>query len=177
MLLRDSLYTTAWFGLMTMVWFGWAQESPLTRLRVPLIVGSVLGGLVAVGFGILTALYWQDPTALAGRYATFGIIVGAEFLLAGAGALALKFTGRARWMCWWVALVVAVHFLSLAWLLGGPSLAVLAVIQVVTLGVVAVLIKADTSPTSRYVGPVMGSTILAYALVSGVVALLRVTSV
>lgn len=32
-LVRDSLYTIAWFGLMAMVWFGWAQEAPLARLR------------------------------------------------------------------------------------------------------------------------------------------------
>ncbi len=40
--LRDSLYTTAWFGLMTMVWCGWAQEAPPARLRLALVVGAFL---------------------------------------------------------------------------------------------------------------------------------------
>ena len=86
MLARDSLYTTAWFGLMSVVWFGWAQESPPERLRTPLIVGSVVGLAVTITFGVLTALNWSEPTALEGRYPMFGIVVGAEFALAGAGA-------------------------------------------------------------------------------------------
>lgn len=177
MLLRDALYTTAWFGLMTTVWFGWAQESPLDRLRKPLIVGSVVGGLVAIGFGVLTALHWQDPSALQGRYPLFGIVVGAEVVFAGFGALILARTGRGRWMAWWVALVVAVHFLSLAWLLNGLSLAALAGVQVVALVIAALRMRADSHPTSRFVGPIMGSTLLAYALASGVVTFLRMAGV
>lgn len=37
---RDHAFTIAWFGLMTMVWLGWAQEDPPERLRLPLGVGS-----------------------------------------------------------------------------------------------------------------------------------------
>lgn len=70
--LRDSLYTTAWFGLMTAVWLGWAQEAPPGRLRKVLIAGSVVGLLMAVGFGVLTALHWSEPTALEERYGLFG---------------------------------------------------------------------------------------------------------
>lgn len=176
MLLRDAMYTTAWFGLMTTVWFGWAQEAPLQRLRRPLIAGSIVGGLVAIGFGVLTALHWQDPSALEGRYPVFGIVVGAEVVLAGLGALFLSRTRRSRWMAWWVALVVAVHFLSLAWLLDGPSLAVLAVIEVFALVVAALRMRGDPYPTSRFVGPIMGSTLLVYALVSGAVTLIRISA-
>lgn len=176
MLLRDALYTTAWFGLMTTVWFGWAQEAPLQRLRRPLVGGSIVGGLVAIGFGVLTALHWQDPSALESRYPLFGIVVGAEVVLAGLGALLLARTGRSRWMAWWVALVVAVHFLSLAWLLDGLSLAVLAVIEVVALIVAGSRMRNDTYPTSRFVGPIMGSTLLVYALVGGAATLIRISA-
>lgn len=173
MQLRDLLYTTAWFGLMSMVWFGWAQEEPLARSRPKLIAGSVVGVLIALGFGVLTAVHWQDPTSLEGHYPTFGIIVGAEFVLAGVGAAALGLTGNGRWTAWWVALVVAVHLVSLASLLHGPSLVLLGIIQVIALIVVAVLSRAGTYPTSRFVGPIMGSTFLAYSLISGVVVVLR----
>lgn len=93
--LRDSLYTTAWFGLMTSVWFGWAQEAPPARLRTALIAGSVVGLLIAVGFGVLAGLHWSEPTALDGRYGLFGLVVGVELLLAGGGA-----TLRARTRTW-----------------------------------------------------------------------------
>lgn len=173
MLLRDLLYTTAWFGLMSMVWFGWGQEAPLARLRPLLIAGSIVGLLVAVGFGVLTALHWQDPTSLEGRYLTFGFIVGAEVGLGGVGAAILGSTGNGRWTAWWVAVVVAMHFLSLAWILHGTSLAVLGVVQVIALIGVAKQMRFGAYPTSRYVGPLMGATLLAYAVVSGVVTLLR----
>lgn len=35
--------STAWVGLLAMVWFGWAQEDPPKRWRVWLGVGSGLG--------------------------------------------------------------------------------------------------------------------------------------
>lgn len=171
MLDRDALYTTAWFGLMAAMWFGWAQEAPARRLRAPLIAGAVVGLVVAIGFGMLTALSWSDPTALEGRYPTFGLIVGAEVGLAGLGAAALALRDHRRWMAWWVAVVVAVHFVSLAWILGAPSLAVLGGVEVVALVVGARLDRARTAPTSRWAGPVMGLTILAYSLGSAVLIL------
>lgn len=91
-------------------------------------------------------------------------------------------TGEGRWAAWWVALVVAVHFVSLAWLFRGPSLAWLGAVEVVTLGVGAFLIKRThldsapprrDGPTSAWVGPMMGLTILAHAVVNGVVTLQR----
>lgn len=173
MLLRDSLYTVAWFGLMTTVWFGWAQESPPRWMRNPLILGSCIGVAVAAGFGVLTAMHWADPTALDGRYAQFGLVVGAEFILADAGAAILALNGKYRWTAWWVALVVAGHFVSLAWLLEGPSLAVLGVVQVVALVIGAVVARADVAPSSRWVGPLMGLSLLLYALVAGALTLGR----
>ncbi|MDN5765831.1 MAG: hypothetical protein L0H96_03125 [Humibacillus sp.] len=167
MLVRDSLYTTAWFGLMSVVWFGWAQESPPDRLRTPLIVGSVIGLVVTIAFGVLTALNWSEPTALEGRYTMFGIVVGAEFALAGAGAVALQLSGHQRWVAWWVALIVAVHLVSLAWIFHGQSVAFLGIAQTVALIAVALAARGDTYPTSRWAGPVMGVLFLVYALGNG----------
>lgn len=175
MLLRDTLYTTAWFGLMSMVWFGWAQEAPPRQLRVSMIVGSVLGAALAIGFGVLTAIHWGNPTALEGRYEIFGIIVGAEVAVAGAGAAAFGLTGHGRWMAWWVAVVVAAHFVSLAWVLHGPWLAVLGVVQLVALAVLVPVLRGSSDPTSRWVGPVMGLTLLLYAVLSGAAVLRRLT--
>lgn len=117
---------------MTSVWLDWAQESPVARLRVPLAVGAGTGVALAAGFGELTGLHWSDPTALEGRYANLVVVVAAEVILAGAGA---------------IALAVGVRFA-----------------------------RGATAPSSRWVGPVMGVTILGYALVSAVVVLPRLQS-
>src|SRR5690349_24097109 len=93
---RDQYFTTAWFGLMAMVWFGWAQEDPPKRLRVWLGVGAVLGIGLAVGVGVLTAVNWGEPTALEGRYPWFGVLVGVEGVAAGVGWLVLAERGAPR---------------------------------------------------------------------------------
>ncbi|MGW0809068.1 hypothetical protein [Nonomuraea sp. NPDC002799] len=84
--LRDQCFTTAWFGLMSFVWFGWSQEDPPRRWRIWLGAGSVLGVGIAVAFGVLTAANWDQPSALAGKYAWFGV-------LAALGAVAPRLRG------------------------------------------------------------------------------------
>lgn len=173
-MLRDSAFTSAWFGLMTMVWFGWAQESPPPRAKVPLIVGSALGVLLAAGFGVYTGLHWGAPTVLTGSTPMlFGIVVGTEVVAAGIGCLVFARLGAGRWTAWWVAVVVAVHFLSLAWIFGGWGLAVLGLVQLAGLAWLAYRIRGAEQPTSRWVGPLMGASILLFGLVNGVVTLAR----
>ncbi|GAA4922922.1 hypothetical protein LX16_5068 [Stackebrandtia albiflava] len=164
--LRDALFTTGWFGLMTVVWFGWAQEDPPQRWRWRLGVGSSLGILLAIGFGIATYLHWDSASALEGRYHWFGVLVAAEVVLAGAGCGLLAARERARWMAWWVAVVVAAHFLPLAWLLDDVSIAVAGVVQLVLLGAVIPRLRRTGHTTSSVVGAVMGGTLLTYAVIS-----------
>lgn len=168
---RDSLFTVAWFAIMTSVWLDGAQESPVPRLRVPLVVGTGTGVALPAGFGMLTGLRWNDPTALDGRYAIFGVVVAAEVVLAGVGAIILASTGRTRWTPWWVVLVVATHFVSLAWIFRGPSLSLLAADRGPRGGRPPP--RDNTAPSSRWVGPVMGVTILSYAFISAVAVLPR----
>ncbi|USX53961.1 hypothetical protein [Lentzea sp. HUAS12] len=168
---RDQCFTAAWFGLMAFVWFGWAQEDPSRRWRAWLGVGSVLGMGFAVAFGITTALNWDRPTALEGEYAWFGALVAAEVVAAGAGCLVLARRGASRWMAWWVAVVVAAHFLPLALLLNDPGVAVVGVVQLVALGAVVSRLRGSRAPTSRLAGPVMGATLLAGAVISAAISL------
>ncbi|MGJ3507514.1 hypothetical protein [Enemella sp. A6] len=170
---RDHAFTIAWFGLMALVWFGWAQEDPPRGRRAWIGAGSVLGLVLAGVFGFAVFRLWGQGTALAGRYHWFGILTGIEVLAAGVGCVLLWRWGRTRWMAWWVALVVAVHFLPLAWLLDDLSLALLGLIQVGGLLVLRSRLARDTAPTSRVVGPFMGLTLLVFAAVSVVLYLAR----
>ncbi|SEH02125.1 hypothetical protein SAMN05444920_12460 [Nonomuraea solani] len=169
--LRDQFFTTAWFGLMAFVWFGWAQEDPPRKWRIWLGVGSVLGLGFAVAFGVLTATNWDQPSALAGKYAWFGVLVAAEVVAAGAGCLVLARRGASRWMAWWVALVVAVHFLPLALLLNDLGVAVVGVVQLAALAVVVPRLRAATTPSSRPAGPIMGATLLLSAAIGAAIAI------
>lgn len=166
---RDHAFTIAWFGLMSMVWFGWAQEDPPPSWRWKLGAGSVVGIALAAIFGFGVFSRWNEASALEGRYAWFGLLVAAEVVAAGAGCLYLARTGRTRWMAWWVAAVVAAHFLPLAWLLQDVSLSGCAVVQLAALGASVPRLRRSDVPTSRVAGPIMGGTLLAFAVVSAAV--------
>ncbi|MFC4116625.1 hypothetical protein [Nonomuraea zeae] len=168
--LRDQCFTTAWFGLMAFVWFGWAQEDPPKSWRVWLGAGSVLGAGLAVAFGVLTATNWDQPSALEGKYAWFGVLVAAEAVAAGAGCFLLARRGKNQWMAWWVAVVVAAHFLPLALLLHDIGVAVVGVVQLVALGVVAPRLRGTTTSSSRAAGPIMGATLLLSAAIGALLA-------
>ncbi len=145
---RDHAFTIAWFGLMTMVWFGWGQEDPPQRWRWRLGVGSALGVVLAglFGYGVFTR--WDEGSALEGRYGLFGILVLLEVAVAG-----------------------AVHFIGLAFLLNDWSLAALGGVQLVALVAVRPRLKSGDWPTSRLVGPVMGTSLLVFALLSAAIFL------
>ncbi|ADD45154.1 hypothetical protein [Stackebrandtia nassauensis] len=169
--LRDALFTAAWFGLMTGVWLGWAQEDPPRRWRGWLGAGSVLGIACALGFGAATGLNWGLDSALEGKYQWFGVLVTVEVVLAGGGCWWLARTRRSRWMAWWVAVVVAAHFLPLGWMLDDASIAVAGVVQLVALGALVPRLRRTKRTTSALVGAVMGGTLLAYALITAAVTL------
>ncbi|MDN5726177.1 MAG: hypothetical protein L0G99_09645 [Propionibacteriales bacterium] len=163
---RDHAFTIAWFGLMAFVWFGWGQEDAPRSWRWRLGVGSVLGVILAGIFGYLVARHWADGSAMVGREALFGWLVGAELLLAGVGCFVLWRRRLNRWMAWWVGLVVAFHFIPLAFILDDLSLIGLGVLQAVGLVMLLPRLRNGDGPTSRLVGPVMGGTLLIFALVS-----------
>jgi len=171
--LRDALFTTAWFGLMTCVWLGWAQEDPPKRWRGWLGAGSGVGIALALGFGAWTGFNWRTDSSLDGRYEWFGLFVLAEVVLAGVGCWLLARRGRSRWMAWWVALVVAGHFIPLAWFLSDISIAVVGVVQLALLIGLVPRLRRSTGTTSALVGAVMGASLLTYAVVNAAILLPR----
>lgn len=170
---RDHAFTIAWFGLMAVVWFGWGQEDPPDSWRWKLGVGSGLGVVLAGLFGYGMVIRWNEGGALDGQEAVFGQLVGAEVLLAGLGCLWLWRSRRTRWSAWWVALVVALHFVPLAFILRDWSLVGLGLLQAIGLAALMPRLRRADGPTSRLVGPLMGVSLLGFGLLSSVVFLVR----
>ena len=170
---RDHAFTIAWFGLMAFVWFGWSQEDPPARWRWRLGAGSALGAVLAGIFGYAVATRWGEDSALEDRYGWFGVAVLAEVLLAGIGCLLPWRRGKGRWAAWWVALVVALHFVPLAGFLEDWSLAVLGAVQALCLIALLPRLRASDAASSRLVGPLMGASFLLFALASALLYLLR----
>ncbi len=170
-LIRDALFTSAWFGLMTVVWLGWAQEDPPQRWRPWLGAGSVLGLALSGGFGYLVSRNWDEPSALEGRYAWFGVLTAVELIAAGTGCWLLHRRDQQRWFAWWVALVVSIHFAPLGLLLNDVSLVFVAVCLTVILIGLLPRLRQSTGTTSAIVGAAMGAVLLILSETAGLLAL------
>ncbi|HZG90450.1 MAG TPA: hypothetical protein VEZ42_09580 [Pseudonocardia sp.] len=163
---RDLAVTIVIFGVAAFAWFGWAQEAPPARWRVALAAGSGLGLLLALVGGLLTWQHWGPESALATAEArrTFGIVCGIEFGLAGLGAGLLGFAGRPQWIATWIAFVVGVHFIPLAFIFGDPGLLGLAALMVVAAGLSVVVHRRTGITPSALAGPGTGAALLIYAV-------------
>lgn len=169
---RDLGITALVEGFFAAAWFGWGNAAP-SGLSTVLVIGSILGLLVAVAGGVAgfrapgpTAVF-NDPAA--GR--RYGIVVGIEFGLAGLGAVGLGVLGYPGYIPVWVCAVVAVHFFALVNVLRDPNLrplgALMCAVPVFAL-VIAWWPGSDVKP-----GLVTGLGAGLLLLVFGALALLR----
>ena len=94
---RDRGMTALILGFFGFVWFGWGQADASAGLRVALAVSGVLALLVSVAGGVQAFRSPASDSTLHDRRAwrRYGLIVGVEFALAGAAALA---AGLAGWV-------------------------------------------------------------------------------
>ena len=162
---RDAIATAAVFGFFASAWFGWAQDQPPPAWRRWLAAGSILSLLTAVAGGVLTWRHWTDPTAFdAGTSRSFGIVVGVEFALAALGAALLARRRHGDLIAAWVALVVGVHFIPLAWLLQYPLIGLVAVLVILVAALAVPLARSRSLAVSAVTGVGCGCVLLASAL-------------
>lgn len=173
---RDIAVMAVVLGVAAFAWFGWAQEDPPRRWRLPLGAGSGLGLLIAVIGGLLAWRLWGPDSVLADADTrrTFGIVCGIEFGLAGLGSAALAITKRSQWISCWIAFVVGVHFVPLAFIFNNPGLIGLAVVMVIAAGLGVMLHRRSTVTPSAVTGLVSGAGLLVLAAVELAKALTRI---
>lgn len=153
---RDLVMIGAVFGLAAFVWSGWAQEgpprSPLWRVAL-----GVLGvaGLALAGWGVSLAVrHWGSATAMApgtSGFTAYLVVFWVEVLVAGVVGVLLSRSGHAGLVAPWVLLVVGVHFVALALVLGQPVLHVAAGL-LSAVAVVAALVPGDAVARSFWCG-------------------------
>lgn len=170
--LRDAAMTAAIFGFFGFVWFGMAQEAPPAKWRAWLGIGSAVSILIAIGGGVLAWRHWGDGSAIdAESGPVFGIVVAVEVVLAAAGAVIVSVRGRKDLVVPWLAIVVGLHFVPLAWFFGFPALGVMGVLMAAA-GVAGVPVaRSKGLAASAVVGVASGLLLASTALLSLVVAL------
>lgn len=163
---RSRGVTVAIDGWFALAWFGWGQAAAPSWLVAPLAAGSGLAALLAVA-GVLLArrsagrLPAMSDPAVRRRY---GVIVGAEFGLLGAGAAVLGATGQYRWVAAWVCFGVGVHFFPLTTTLQNASLRPLGVLLVAVAAAALVTGLATKVAPSTITGPGAGLCLLSFGL-------------
>ncbi|MCM4081077.1 hypothetical protein [Paractinoplanes hotanensis] len=169
---RDVPATAAIFGFFASGWFGWAQEHPPATWRPWLLTGSVTALLTMVAGAVLTWLNRDATTAFdEDTSRSFGIVVGLEVLLAGAGAVVLHVRGRRDLVPVWIALVVGLHLFPVAALLEFPLIYLVGALVTIAALVAVPVARSRARPVSAVNGLGVGGVLLTAALVCLVAAL------
>jgi hypothetical protein len=155
-------------GFFAFVWFGWGQAAAPSWLVIPLAVGTALGASLAV-IGVVVAKRSSGPLpamtdpAVRRRY---GIIVGLEFGLLGAGAAGLGATGHYQWIPVLICFGVGIHFFPLASTLQNPTLRPLgALLAAVAVAALVVGLASAVAP-STVTGLGAGLCLLSFGFVT-----------
>jgi hypothetical protein len=164
---RDAAATAVIFGFFASAWFGWAQEHPPRSWRPWLLTGSIVSLLTMTAGALLVWRHWSDGTAFdEDTSKTFGIVVGIEVALAGAGAALLAAKRRKDAVPVWIALVVGVHLFAVAAIIGYPLIHVTGALVTLAALVAIPVARSRSLPVSAVNGAGAGVALLASALCS-----------
>ena len=167
---RDRGITVAIEGFFAMAWFGWGQSSAPAVLAAVLWTGLGLAALLTIVGVVITSRATDRPQLMTDRAARrqYGIIVGLEFSLLGAGAAALGATGLQRWVPVLICFGVGVHFFPLAPVLENPSLRPLGGLLILVAAAAAVTGLLSSIMLSLIVGPGAGLCLLMFGIATAI---------
>jgi hypothetical protein len=148
-----------------------AGESPKSW-RPWLLTGSVMSLVTPVVGGLVTWRRWTDGTAFdEDTSKAFGVIVGIEFVLAGAGAAVLGLRGRSDLIPVRIALVVGIHLFPVAVIIEHPAINVVAALVTIAALAAVPVARSLSVPVSAVNGLGVGTVLLTGALFSLVTGL------
>lgn len=163
---RQAGLTALYLGIFATIWFSVPKvEPPMGTL---LIVGSWTALLTAVVGAVVAALARGGDKVARDRTADrkYLLIVGAEVVVAGLGALLLAVAGWSEFVPVLVGAVVGAHFVPLAPVLRDPWLRPLGA-AVCAVAVAALIVGlASSVPAGQVVGTGTGLLLLGYAILA-----------
>lgn len=129
--IRDYAMYAAIFGVMSSVWFGWAQEKPRNSWKKYLTIASIAGVLLGLSGFYLGGTNWDAASALdeSGSYVSYLIVFYAEMIIAVIGVIILYRKKKKEYVAPWISLIVGVHFIFLVDVFNDSALYILAVLM------------------------------------------------
>lgn len=130
--IRDFTMYTAIFGIMSFVWFGWAQEAPRKHWRAYIGIASGIALLFGLAGVYLSVTNWDAASALRDNdvLTTYIIVFWLEMIVAVIGVIVIFRMKKREYAAPWIALIVGVHFIFLKEVFNDAALYVLAVLMV-----------------------------------------------
>lgn len=130
--IRDFAMYTAIFGIMSFVWFGWAQEAPKKSWRKYIGTASVIALITGMAGVYLSVANWNQPSTLTDNDSlmTYIIVFWLEMIIAVIGVIVIFRMKKREYAAPWIALIVGVHFIFLKNVFNDAALYLLAVLMV-----------------------------------------------
>lgn len=163
--LRDNAMSVTILGFFAFAWFGWAQEAPPGRWRLPLGLGAVVSIVIAITGGFLTWRQRSESSALddSGAMTRFIIIFWIEVILIAVGNGLLAWRGQATWISSWTAFIVAIHFLPLGSVFNDGGFYALGVVATIVVIGAFVTAREQSIAPSALTGAGIGIVFAAFA--------------
>lgn len=129
--IRDFAMYTAIFGIMSFVWFGWAQEAPRKSWRAYIGIASGVALIVGLAGVYLSVTNLDAASALRNNdsLTTYIIVFWLEMIIGVIGVIVIFSMKKREYAAPWIALIVGVHFIFLADVFDDAALYVLAVLM------------------------------------------------
>ncbi len=130
--IRDFTMYMAIFGIMSFVWFGWAQEAPRKHWRAYIGIASAIALILGLAGVYLSISNWDAESALRNTDAltTYIIVFWLEMIVAVIGVIVMFRMKKREYAAPWIALIVGVHFIFLQQVFNDTALYLLAALMV-----------------------------------------------
>ncbi|WP_028775799.1 hypothetical protein [Shimazuella kribbensis] len=164
--IRDYVMYASVFGVFGFSWFGWAQENPPKKWRIPLGIGSGISFIIGLIGIYLSIQNWDESSALSrdGAYSSYLTFVIIEVILAAIGGILLTRYKKQSFIAPWICFVVGVHFIWLKAVFLDASLYLLAILMI-GISLLSIYFSKRTSiSNSALTGAGAGFVLLCFAI-------------
>lgn len=164
--IRDYVMYAAIFGILSFVWFGWAQENPRQSWRKYLGIGSAIALIVSAVGVYFSVTNWSESSALSemDAFTMYLIVFYTQLIIGAIVAFILIRKKLGDYVAPWIGLLVGIHFIFLVDVFEDPSLYLLAAIMIIIAVISPWLAKKFEVGNSTITGIGNGVILLCFAI-------------